>query len=697
MTATVAAAVPRRLALTPARVGLAVLLAGTAALYLIGLGASGWANTFYSAAAQAGGQSWEAFLYGSSDAANAITVDKTPAFLWVIDGSVRLFGLNAWSILVPQALEGVAAVAVLYATVRRWFGAGAGLLAGAVLAVTPVATLMFRFNNPDALLVLLLTAAAYATVRAVERHGGRFLLLAGVLLGFGFLTKMLQALILVPVLAGVYLLASRRRLRRRFADLALGAAGLVAAAGWYLALVALVPASSRPYIGGTQHDSILELTLGYNGFGRLTGDETGGLGNTNADAGPLRLFGDEMGGQIAWLLPAAVLLGAVVLGLTRRTIRTDRTRAAVLLWGGWLVLTGAVFSLSNGIIHPYYTVALAPAIAALVGIGTVVCWHRHRLALAGAVAVTAVWAYLLLDRAPDWQPWLRYAVVGLGLLTAAVLALAARFPGVPVPRRAVAVAGVLALVAGLAAPLGYSVATAATPHTGALPSAGPASFGTGPRGGPGGGGPGAGTKAFGGTGNGAAAGGGAFGGGGPGPGGGRNTVGGNGNGNGNGAATGGGVTGPSGTAAGPPGAGTGPSGPNGGTAGRAGHGFPGPGGGMGGLLAAPTPSASVVTLLRRNQSRYDWVAATVGSNNAAGYQLAAGGPVLAVGGFNGTDAFPTLAQFRRYVAQGRIHWFIGGSMPTGSSGSQAPRQIAAWVAKHYQARTVGGVTLYDLS
>ncbi|HEY5033327.1 MAG TPA: glycosyltransferase family 39 protein, partial [Actinomycetes bacterium] len=197
------------------RPSLLLLLLATAALYLWDLGASGWANTFYSAAVQAGTKSWEAFFFGSSDASNFITVDKPPASLWVMELSARLFGVNAWSILVPQALEGVAAVGVLYATVRRWFSPAAALLAGAVLALTPVATLMFRFNNPDALLVLLLVAAAYAMTRAVEKAGTRWLLLAGALVGFGFITKMMQAFVVMPAFALVYLMAGPPKLWKR--------------------------------------------------------------------------------------------------------------------------------------------------------------------------------------------------------------------------------------------------------------------------------------------------------------------------------------------------------------------------------------------------------------------------------------------------------------------------------------------------
>ncbi len=196
------------------RMGLGVLLVGTAVLYLWNLSASGWANSFYSAAAQAGASNWTAFLFGSSDAANAITVDKTPASLWVMDISVHIFGLNPWSVLVPQALEGVAAVAVLYAAVRRVSGPGAALLAGAILAVTPVAALMFRFNNPDSLLVLALVAGAYCTQRACEKDSSRWwLVAAGASVGIGFLAKMLQAFLVLPGFIAAYAVAGSRPLR----------------------------------------------------------------------------------------------------------------------------------------------------------------------------------------------------------------------------------------------------------------------------------------------------------------------------------------------------------------------------------------------------------------------------------------------------------------------------------------------------
>ena len=589
------------------RVSLLMLLGGTALLYIWDLGASGWANQFYAAAVQAGSQSWEAMFFGSSDAANAITVDKTPAALWVMDLSARIFGFNSWSLLVPQALEGVAAVAMLYAAVRRVGGHGAGLLAGAVLALTPAATLMFRFDNPDALLVLLLTVAAYCVVRAIEKDSSAWWLpLAGVAIGFGFLAKMMQAFLVLPAFAAVFLLAAQVPLRTRIVRSVIAVVVTVVSAGWYLAIVALWPESARPYIGGSQNNSVLELALGYNGFGRLTGNEVGGLGNMNFDVGWARLFGSEMGGQIAWLLPAALILGIAGLWVTRRAPRTDTVRASLLLWLGWLVVTGVVFSFANGIMHPYYTVALAPAVGGAVGVGASLLWQRRNdiratAVLTGTMLVTTMAAIVLLVRTEDWNPWLRPAIVVVGVVAAGMLFCAGRLP------KAIATAAVaLAVLAGLSGPGAYSLATAATPHTGAIPSAGPSSGA-------------------------------------------------------------------------------------------------GPGGGMptGGLLGGVTPGANVTAALRANADDYTWAAATVGSSNAAGYQLETGNPVMAVGGFNGTDPAPTLAQFQDYVAEGRIHYFIDSEIMRGfgseKTGSDAASDIAAWVAANYTATTIDGVTLYDLT
>ena len=393
--------------------------------------------------------------------------------------SARLFGPNPWSVLVPQALEGVAAVGLLYAAVRRWSTPGAGLLAGAALALTPVAVLMFRFNNPDALLVLLLVAAAYATLRAVESGRTAWLLAAATLIGAGFNTKMLQALLVVPALALTYAVAGKPGLRRRLVQLALAGLTLIVSSGWWVAVVELVPASSRPYIGGSQDNSLWNLIFGYNGFGRLSGDEAGSVGGVGATGsrwrvtGWSRLFQSDWGAQIAWLIPAALILAAACLWIGWRAPRTDRLRASVLLWGGWLIVTAAVFSFGAGIIHPYYAVALAPSIAALVGIGVATLWRRRSefpasLALAAALSATSIVAFALLGRSAQWLPALRFVILAGGSAAAIAVALA------PVSRRRITlIGGVAGLVVALAAPAAYAFSTASTPHTGAIPSAGP--------------------------------------------------------------------------------------------------------------------------------------------------------------------------------------------------------------------------------
>jgi 4-amino-4-deoxy-L-arabinose transferase-like glycosyltransferase len=614
------------------------LLAATAVLYLWGLGASGWANSFYSAAAQAGSQSWKALFFGSSDSSNFITVDKPPAALWVMGLSVRLFGLNAWSLLVPEALTGVASVGVLYLTVKRWFGAGAGLLAGAVMALTPVAVLMFRFNNPDALLVLVLTVGAYCVTRALENGSGRWLSLAFALVGLGFLTKMLQAVLVLPAFGLVYLVAAPNPLRKRIVQLLIATAVFVASFGWWIAIVELLPASARPYVGGSQDNSVLSLIFGYNGFGRLTGNETGSVGGGGGNGGGmwgatgwLRLFNSEFGGQASWLLPAALILLVAALALTVRAARTDRTRAALILWGGWLVVTGATFSLGQGIIHPYYTVALAPAIGALVGIGGVVLWRRRhelaaRIGLSATIAVTTWWTLQLLGRSPTWNAWLQPLVVATGVI-GTIGVVAAPYVGRSL-RTAVVTS---ALVAGLAAPTAASIATAATPHAGAIPSASPV------------------------------------------------------------------VAGGFGGARGPGGAGGFPAGANRGAAGRTPP-TGGAGGGIGGILQSSQASAELTAALRADAGSYTWVAATIGANQAAGYQLASEEPVMAIGGFNGSDPWPTLAAFQQHVANDAIHYFIAGGQGGGPGGGNgAGSEITAWVEANFTATTIGGTTVYDLT
>ena len=770
-----------------ARPSLLALLVAAAVLYLWDLSASGWANSFYAAAVQAGTKSWKAMLFGSLDAGNAITVDKPPASLWVMEISGRIFGFSSWSMLVPQALMGVATCGVVYAAVKRVLtrsrnaaiGAAAGLLAAAALMVTPVAVLMFKFNNPDALLVLLMTLSVYAVVRAQENGSTRWLLVAGTLIGFAFLTKTLQAFLILPALTAVYLALGPGRFVRRLWQI--GAAGLaiVVSAGWWVAIVQLTPTGSRPYIGGSQDNSFLNLTFGYNGFGRLTGNETGsvgggggrsglrnalegaagggaqltgpggqgftppgGTGTTGGAGGGFgggtggatggtggfgggpgggggrgggpggfssgtgigRMFDSEIGSQVSWLIPAALVLFAFGLWAAGRARRTDHARAALLAWGLSLVSTAAVFSYMQGIFHPYYTIALAPLIAVTLGIGGGMVWARRneplaRIGLAGAVGVTAWWSYHLLAQTPDWYSWLRFViavggVVGGGLLLAgpgwlragsgadagsdagAVPAAASdgavAQPGwVPVEpgttttaigeagaqpatgsgsarSRALRLAAVVIGVgASLLGPAAYAMATTSQGHSGSIPSAGPAGSGFG---GPGGGGQGGRHFTM--------------------PNGGQGFF------------------------------------QRGGTTGGTTNQFPG--GGFGGetriggmnntFLDGSKPGAQILALLKQDASSYTWVAAAIGAQNASGYQLGTGDPVMAIGGFNGSDPSPTLAQFQAYVAQHKIHYYIGGGIGMqANGGADEGSSIGTWVAAHYKAQTVDRVTIYDLT
>ncbi len=660
------------------RPALAVLLLFTALLYLWDLSASGNANSFYAAAVQAGSLSWKAWFFGALDKSSFITVDKPPGALWVMGLSARLFGYSSWSLLVPQALEGVAAVGLLAAAVRRVAGPAAGLLAGLALAVAPAAVLIFRFDNPDALLVLLLVLAAYCVTRALEAGRTRWLVAAGTAVGFAFLTKSGQALLPVPGLGLAYLVAAPVSLRRRVAQLAAALTAMVLAAGWWIAAVVLWPAADRPYIGGSTDNNPLELAFGYNGLGRLFGGEGnagggggpaaaggGAGGNTGfgGATGLARLFRGEFGLEISWLLPAALLLLGIGVWLTWGRARTDRARAALLVWGGWLLVTAVTFSYMKGTIHPYYTVALAPAIAALVGIGGRLLWERRRdlgraayAALAVVVLVTCAWGVDLLRSQSSFHPSVAGVALVVGLLAVAALVVAAvRLRA----RGRVAVVAGLGTVLALAVPVGaWGLATAGTPHSGSIPTAvassGSAGFGAG--GLPGGAGR-------------------------------------------PGAAGEGGLRGgaPTGTEAGrsPGASGTGPTGtrPTGGApdsvapAGLSGSGGAGAGGASKALVAA----------LKKTTTR--WAAAVDGSQSAASLELASGGQaVMAIGGFTGTDPAPTLAQFKAYVAAGDITYYIaGGGMGGGPGrGSGSASQITSWVEAHFKSVKIGGQTVYVL-
>jgi hypothetical protein len=550
----------------------------------------------------------------------------------------------------------------------------------------------------------MLVASAYCLVRAIERAGTRWIIAAGVMIGIAFLAKMMQAFLVLPAFALVYMLAAPTTLRRRLGQLLAGGAAMLVSAGWWVAIVALWPAGSRPFIDGSPDNSILNLIVGYNGLGRIFAGSGGGPGggggaNFSGTTGPLRLFNDLMGAQASWLLPAALLALAGGLWARRHAPRTDRTRAALLLWGGWLLVTAIVFSFGQGVIHTYYTVALAPAIGALVAIGAAMCWSRRdtaaaRLMAALTIGASAGWAYTLLERTPSWEPWLRPLILIAGALGAIGLFLAPALGRAD--RRVTVAAAVLGVIAAIAGPVAYAADTISTPHTGSIPSAGPASA-AGLGGGAFGGARRAGVR---GIRNGT-------------PPSGMLGLGGGAPGVQAGAAGPGGMSGaragaagsPDSAAAGvggPPAAGGASSGFSGASAGQAPTGSKstigggGPGGGV-------TASAALVKALRSDAGSYRWVAATSGSQNAASLELASGDAVMGIGGFSGQGGNLSLAAFERDVASGEIHYYIGsaagGRAPGGGGpgGGGSSSTIATWVKAHYTAQTIGGQTVYDLT
>jgi 4-amino-4-deoxy-L-arabinose transferase-like glycosyltransferase len=621
----------------PAMLGVVGL---AAILYLLNLTVSGYANTYYSAAALAGSQSWSAWFFGSIDSANFITVDKPPLGTMLIGLSVRLFGLSSWSILLPEALAGIGTVVILMATVRRTFGPAAAVMAGLVSALTPAAVLIFRYDNPDALLTLLLVGAAYAFVRSLERGSLRWVATAAILVGFGFLTKYLQAWFVLPAFALTWLVAAPGTLGRRVVGLAVAFVSVIAASGWWVAIMELIPAASRPYIGGSETNSVLQLLLGYDGLGRIFGQGGGaggpgggGGGGFSGTPGLLRLFNAELGGQVAWLLPLALVSIGIGLIARRRFARTDAKRAAYLMWGLWLAIHAVVFSFMSGIIHSYYAVVMAPAIGALVGGGLVELWRfRERVrwggvALAGAVIGSAILAWQLLERTATFAPGLGIAIVALSVPVAAVLAS----PAGSIGRRPALIASAVGLLLMLAGPAAYAIDTMQTAYGGGDPSAGPTA--TDASGRPG------------------------FAGGGNGPGGGF---------------AGGGFAG-----------GTAPSGTGGQAGGIAGGGS--------------QVDSALVDYLVANRGGATWIVAVSGANEAGSIELSSDLPVMAMGGFSGGDPAPTLAQLQAYVASGQLRYILLGSGGRGGLNS-ASSDVSSWVtANGSVVESVGNGILYDLS
>jgi 4-amino-4-deoxy-L-arabinose transferase-like glycosyltransferase len=478
-----------------------VLLVVTGVLYLWNITINGMGNEFYAGAAQAGSRNWEALLFGSLDSQNFITVDKPPVSQWVMGLSGQIFGFSSASMLIPEALMAVAAVALLYGAVRRISGPNAALVAGVALAVTPVAALMFRYNNPDAVMVLLMMAAVYAAVRALEHASAKWIALAGVALGFAFLAKMLEGVMVMPAIGLVYLIAAPTSVRRRLWQLLGSLVAFVVSAGWFVLLTLWWPASSRPYIAGSADNNFMNLVLGYNGFARVLGRNHpdaghpavigasagshanfgqgahGGFGGFgHQTAGLARLFSGEFGFEIGWLLPAALVALVLVLVSRGRAPRTDNVRAAAILFGGWLLVDGLVLSYMGGTIHPYYTLSLAPAVAGMFAIGVHEMWIKRgswfgRGGLAALILATGVWGWWLLGRNGDWFPALRWVILAVTIASVAALLISVTSPA---RRRLTAASLIVGIAVALAGSTAYAVATVGQSHAGGNANVGPA-------------------------------------------------------------------------------------------------------------------------------------------------------------------------------------------------------------------------------
>ncbi|NEA61503.1 glycosyltransferase family 39 protein [Streptomyces sp. SID12488] len=679
-----------------------MLLAGV--LYSWNLSSSSL-NSFYSAAIYSGTQSWKAWFFGSLDAGNFITVDKPPFAMMLMGLSCRVFGFGTWQMMVPEVAAGVGTIWILHSSVKRVFGHVAATIAALVLALTPITVAINRDNNPDTILVLLMVGGAALALRAV--HNDKLLPLIGsaVLFGLAFNTKMLQGYIALPAVFAVYVYASKLGWKKKVVNLALAAVALAVSSFWWATAVSLVPADDRPYIGGSTDGSAWNLIMGYNGLGRVLGGEGngggggGGGGTFAGTAGIGRMFNDILGGQISWLIPFAFLALAGGLVLCGRAPRTDMTRAALVLWGGWLALHYVTFAMAEGTMHPYYTTALAPGIAALTGAGGVMLWRAFRSGdarwswvLPAGLAVTGVWAVVVLRRATGWNTWLWPTIAVLMVLAiAGLFVLRTASSGTRV--RLLGASVVAAIVAALAGPTAYAVSPAFSSAGGGMsgtnPTAGPSSGGG--MGGPGGGG---GRGGFGG-GNGGGPGGqqsgranGELPGGGNGqmqPGGGNGELpqgggapsgapsGTNGGFPGGGTAPGGGTTGQNGgtgTASG--GTGTAPGGSSGTSAGPGGGG----GGGMGGSV-----SNELISYLEKHQDGAKWLLAVSNSQGAGQMILSTGKPVISMFGFTGQDKAMTLARLKELVKKGELHYIqLGGGMGGGMGGGD--QELTAWVQKY---------------
>ncbi|WP_405626908.1 glycosyltransferase family 39 protein [Streptomyces sp. NBC_00016] len=641
-------------------------------------------NTFYDAAVYSGTKSWKAFFFGALDAGSFITVDKPPFALWVMGLSARAFGYGTWQLMLPMVAVGTGSVALLYRLVKRDFGAVAATISALALTLTPITVAITRDTNPDPILVFLMLLGAAALLKSVRTGRLMPLVWSGVAIGFAFNTKMMQAYVVLPAFFLVYLWAANASLGKRIRNLAVGTVALIVSSAWWMVVVDLIPASSRPYIGGSTDNTVWDLVIGYNGFGRIFGasSSVGSQGNGasfGGEAGLYRMFNDTMGGQISWLIPFAAIALVAGLVLRGRAPRTDARRAALMLWGGWFVLHYLTFALAEGTFHPYYVTAMAPGIAALTGAGGVMLYNAFRngsaavevpptersrdwgmgWALPAAVAASSVWAVVLLQQVSGSGTLYTVAEVVAGVAGAASVIglLIARFSK---RQRLMGVAALAAVVALLAGPAAYSASAATSSTNGTNPTAGPSTGGMGGMGGGGGqrpsgagGGPGTNSgDAPSGSGDGQEMG---------------QPPSNSGDSTDDGGSTGSG-TAESGTTE----SGTAESGSTESGTTESGSADGRTGGGMGGGTQV---SSAMITYLKKNQDGAGWLVAVATDQTASSIILESGEPVISMGGWSGSDNAMTLAKLKSLVKAGKLHYIVVGDSGQGSSNSE----ISTWV------------------
>ncbi|MGO4856127.1 ArnT family glycosyltransferase [Arthrobacter sp. 2MCAF14] len=540
--------------------------------------------------------------------------------LWIMSLSVRVFGLNSWSILVPQALMGVLSVYLIYRMVKKRSDPATGLLAGLFFAITPVATVMFRYNNPDALLTLLLIGAAYGTLESLDRQRAIWLVAAGACVGAGFLTKQLQVALILPAIGLAYFLFARFRVHVRLLHLGAGLLAAIVTSGWWFMIAQAADPAHRPFVGGSRSNSIWELTVGYNGLDRLTGADASRTmsGATAAldvklDPGITRFLQPQFSGQFGWFLPFAIAgIGITVLFLVRRHGTTEQ-RSFLVLCSTWLICSASVLAMMSGIVHPYYAISTVPSLSCLAAFAATFMMRRLKNGLVRAVsglvlALCLILGYASASRSVKDFPWLPPILLIAGGLAVAIALI-------PPIKEQFRTAVILLMGASIfLGPTIWSINTVLNPHAGAGVVSGPSILGV------------------------------------------RTDR-------------------PDRTQlpADTPAAFT-------------------------AVMFGDVPAKGVLSRIKASPASVRWAAAVVGSETAANYQLASSRAILAVGGFDGTDPFPTLEQFQTMVHQGSVGSFVIQNLPPLTvEGRGESARIVQWVESNFQAEMIDGASFYRLT